>query len=217
MSLSRAVLEKFAELEGCARIVYGTATGDNIVPIGDSTSTAVTPALTPVVSGDYCAVMEAINGDRLILGPVDSVNTGPVARCRATTSSFAVPNESGQFVPLDAESFDSGGMHSNSTNNTRITVPTGLGGLWSMGWAIRWPAYTNNRALGLIYVNGAADNIARTQDGNTGTAGSTRATHMNGSDIYELDAGDYIELRTYQDTGVTRTIAAVLWMYRVSA
>ena len=71
MSLSRAVLLKFAELEGCARIVYGTATGDNIVPIGDSTSTAATSALIPVKSGDYCAVMEAINGDRLILGPVD--------------------------------------------------------------------------------------------------------------------------------------------------
>ena len=70
MSLSRAVLEKFAELEGCARIVYGTATGDNIVPIGDSTSTAATSALIPVKSGDYCAVMETSDGDRLILGPV---------------------------------------------------------------------------------------------------------------------------------------------------
>ena len=78
MSLSRAVLEKFAELEGCARIVYGTATGDNIVPIGDSTSTAATPALTPVTTGDYCAVMEAINGDRLILGSVDGVGFLPI-------------------------------------------------------------------------------------------------------------------------------------------
>ena len=52
------------------RLVYGVASGDNTVAVRGATTAVTLPALIPVQSGDYCAVLEA-GADRLIIGPVD--------------------------------------------------------------------------------------------------------------------------------------------------
>jgi hypothetical protein len=65
-SLAKAIL---AERSAGARILYGVATGDNTVEIAGSTVAVTLPALDPVVSGDYVAVL-ASGADRLILGAV---------------------------------------------------------------------------------------------------------------------------------------------------
>ena len=51
------------------RILYGVATGANTVLVAGSTVAVVLPALSPVVDGDYVAVL-ATGADRLILGRV---------------------------------------------------------------------------------------------------------------------------------------------------
>lgn len=55
------------------RVVYGVASGDNTVAVRGSATAVEMPALTPVRSGDYCAVWEQ-GADRLILGPVGGVS-----------------------------------------------------------------------------------------------------------------------------------------------
>lgn len=51
------------------RILYGVATAVNTVQIAGSTVAVELPALSPVVNGDYVAVLAA-GADRLILGKV---------------------------------------------------------------------------------------------------------------------------------------------------
>jgi hypothetical protein len=70
MSTSKAIAEAIAALPR-TRIVYGTATGDNTVPVEGDTTAVEMPAIAPVKSGDYCAVAIPASGDRIILGPVD--------------------------------------------------------------------------------------------------------------------------------------------------
>ena len=64
--LARTILA--LKTEG-ARIVYGEATAVNTVALEGAATAVVLPALTPVVAGDYCAVLQQ-GADRLILGPV---------------------------------------------------------------------------------------------------------------------------------------------------
>lgn len=51
------------------RLVYGVASGDNTVAVRGVATPVELPTLTPVKSGDYCAVLES-GADRLILGQV---------------------------------------------------------------------------------------------------------------------------------------------------
>ena len=63
------VAELLEEKSPTLRILYGVATGANTVLVAGSTVAVVLPALSPVVNGDYVAVL-ATGADRLILGPV---------------------------------------------------------------------------------------------------------------------------------------------------
>ncbi len=66
---ARQILEQTDR--GGVRIVYGVATGDNTVAVAGAATAVTLPALAPVRSGDYCAILETADGDRLILGVVD--------------------------------------------------------------------------------------------------------------------------------------------------
>lgn len=59
-----------------ARIVYGEATGTNTVALEGAATAVVLPALSPVASGDYCAVLVQ-GADRLILGAMATPWTAP--------------------------------------------------------------------------------------------------------------------------------------------
>ena len=63
------VQELLEEKSPTLRILYGVATGANTVLVAGSTVAVVLPALSPVVNGDYVAVL-ATGADRLILGKV---------------------------------------------------------------------------------------------------------------------------------------------------
>lgn len=65
-SLAKALL---ADRQPGVQLLYGVATALNTVKIAGSTVAVELPALEPVVSGDYVAVLAA-GADRLILGRV---------------------------------------------------------------------------------------------------------------------------------------------------
>jgi hypothetical protein len=65
-SLAKTLL---AQKEPGTRVLYGVATANNTVTLAGSTVAVELPALEPVVSGDYVAVL-ATGADRLILGAI---------------------------------------------------------------------------------------------------------------------------------------------------
>lgn len=107
-------------------------------------------------------------------------------------------------INLNSEAFDTDGLHSTSTNTSRLTIPTGKGGYWLVNAMTVIDAGGNDVFL-QVFKNGSVitgygqwDN--RMAASNYGGAGYVIAW---GSQTYPLVAGDYIEIavRTAKATG----------------
>ena len=128
------------------------------------------------------------------------VHTPPSVMARRL-SDFSVPDSSGRVpIPFDAaDLWDTDGFHDPSTNNTRLTVPAGLGGLYYVTASIGWDA--NASGIRQIIVETStggfyADNVQ---------AGNATALRQVTSDIIPLNAGEYVELKSFQNSGGART------------
>jgi len=106
-------------------------------------------------------------------------------------------------VALTAENYDTNAFHDNSTNNSRLTIPTGKGGKYLI------TAMFNN-ALGSVgsyaiiyfYVNGAQWTADGFREGNI--ARGNGDSNMTASAVMSLSAGDYVEM--YFQQGNTETV-----------
>ena len=97
---------------------------------------------------------------------------------------------------FNSETFDTNGFHDNTTNNTRITIPAGYSGKYLIQGSTRYnPNVTGRREI-TITLNGGGS-IA------TGEFTPSASTFMSTPNftIASLTAGDYVELKTYQDSG----------------
>jgi hypothetical protein len=130
------------------------------------------------------------------------------------TASQTISNATDTVLNFDAEIFDTDGIHSNSTNNSRLTCNTA--GLYLIGCSV---AFVNNssgvRAL-IPRLNGT------TVIGYTNAiAVSGNATGMTFSIIYQLAVTDYLELLVQQTSGgnldvqQTTQWTPVFWMSKI--
>ena len=121
----------------------------------------------------------------------------PHARVRNSANISHSSSGSYQAVTFNSERVDVGSMHDTSSNTSRLTVPAGGGGLYAIGGVIEFAANATGRRGIDIYLNGTTV-LAREECNNLG-AGS--ATPVSISTVYQLSAGDYVELRGLQASG----------------
>jgi hypothetical protein len=114
------------------------------------------------------------------------------------TAAQAVANGTEVNLTFDAESIDTNNFHSNTTNNTRLTVPTGYAGKYLINGTIAYAANATGQRRVYIFVNGSL--VALTSSVSAGGA-TTFWTQI--SSVRNLSAGDYVELRAYQESGIT--------------
>lgn len=124
MSTSKAIAEAIAALPR-TRIVYGTATGDNTVPVEGDTTAVEMPAIVPVKSGDYCAVAIPASGDRIILGPIDKETFLPLDGSGEMTGDLDMGgndiDDAGVITMANDSKVTSGG------SNTYLLIDAGTG------------------------------------------------------------------------------------------
>ena len=101
------------------------------------------------------------------------------------------------------EEFDTDGYHDNSVNNTRITIPSGKTGYFQLNVMILTDPSSAARAVIDIRKNGSST-LLQNEDGKVSNSGNFST--ING--ILYLTAGDYIEVRLWQNSGTTMVIAA---------
>jgi hypothetical protein len=97
------------------------------------------------------------------------------------------------------EVYDTNTFHDNSTNNTRMTIPTGYGGKYLINAIIQMPASTDTNAV-VLYKNGALFNQDGVQEGylQTNRNLSTQdAAGVSGSIVLDAVATDYFEIAVY--------------------
>jgi hypothetical protein len=175
-------------------------------------ATGIQPSIVDA-KGDLIVATAADSVDRLAVGSANQVLT--VDSSTATGLKWATPaapafvgarifnsttqslaNSTWTAITMNSETYDTDGFHSTSTNTSRITIPTGLGGYYLAIGNLAFAANaTSWRGIG-IYKNGSEVVGAYTD-----YAGGTTGTVQIISDIMNLVAGDYIELYGRQNSG----------------
>lgn len=107
-----------------------------------------------------------------------------------------IGDSSSTVVTFSAESFDTDAYHSLVANTGRITVPAGLAGLYRVYASMRWESAAGGTRILRIHLNGVAIIVAEThcQD-------EVITPYQLLEDTLELEVGDYLDVRVYQDSG----------------
>jgi hypothetical protein len=142
----------------------------------------------------------SLTGADLASATVDAAKIGtiPGARVRRT-AAFPVPgNLSGSSVlSFDTTDFNIGGVF-DAAQPSRMTAP--IAGRYLIVATARWaPDNAGRRTLALV-VNGTAPQIARSNVSAYST-NSNLAPEQTAEAIYKLNAGDYVVVWAYQDSG----------------
>jgi hypothetical protein len=107
----------------------------------------------------------------------------------------SISNTTDTLITWDTEQYDTSGFHSNVTNNSRMTIPTGLGGYYLIRCTISMDAYAGGSRI-TIKKNAGASRVI-------GSFGYTSASYTTPMvmGIFNLSAADYIYAEMYQNTG----------------
>lgn len=114
------------------------------------------------------------------------------------TSAQSIANATWVALTSNEENSDFGGMHSTSSNTSRITVPVGEGGLYTVSCAVTF----SNDATGQRFV-GIGKNGSNPTYSLQGVdaAGGAAGTSLSGFTTFVLAAGDYLQCMVNQTSG----------------
>lgn len=139
----------------------------------------------------------------------NALHVAAPAMCQATrTSTQSIPSSVLTVVLLTSEDWDTDAFHSTSSNTSRLTIPSGLGGIYQLEANIQWtPSITGQRIVTLLK-NGVAQtpNLDTALIPNAGVAPNTTAVRS-----ISLAAGDYVELQVFQDSGGALTLTGAIF------
>ena len=116
--------------------------------------------------------------------------------CVGRIASCWLAGSVSQALTFDTERVDVGAMHDTSSNTGRLTVPSGGGGFYAIGGQIEFASNSTGRRGVQIRLNGSTV-IAREESANLGANDHTCTV----STVYQLAAGDYVELMGLQASG----------------
>jgi hypothetical protein len=130
--------------------------------------------------------------------------TPPSCRANRTTTQSIADITSTAVSFTAADSWDTDSFHSTVSNQSRLTVPSGLGGKYlivaTANWANNSTGWRNLR----IRANGSTD--LATAGVGTGTANPYPISTI--TTVEQLAAGTYIEVTAWQNSGAALDITA---------
>lgn len=148
----------------------------------------------------------AVTTAKIADGNVTPAKTQARFRCRAYLNGAAqvITTNTLTTINFDAEVFDTGGLHDNATNNSRITVPTGGDiGAWFITAQIQWVFGATGDRIVTLYKNGVS--IALNSVKAAGGTGTTMS-------VFAVDdaptVGDYYEVKVFHDLGSNLNVTA---------
>ena len=109
--------------------------------------------------------------------------------------SVSIANDTQVIIGWNAENIDSNGFHDNSTNNSRLTVPSGKGGKYLVTCQIEYAGNSTGVRSAQIRINNDLKMLTESSG-----QGSTAQTILI-SGTFNLNASDYVEIWTVQTSG----------------
>jgi hypothetical protein len=202
---------------GATGDIEGVTAGVGISGGGTSGTVTVTNSMATAIDakGDLIGGTGADTFSRLAVGANNTVLTADSAEATGlkwaapasspfvgcvlfATSAQNIANNTDVLAAFGAgtEAIDTDGFHDTTTNNSRITIPTGKGGKYLVNASCRFGAPSGTKQI-TIFKNGAELEIARSQ------MQPDTIMMLTFNVVIELNAGDYIEVVVYQATGAT--------------
>lgn len=130
--------------------------------------------------------------------------TPPSCRANRTTTQSIADITSTAVSFTAADSWDTDSFHSTVSNQSRLTVPSGLGGKYLIVATASWANNSTGWRDLRIRANGSSD--LATERVGTGAANSYPISTM--STVEQLAAGTYIEVTAWQNSGAALDITA---------
>jgi hypothetical protein len=193
-----------------------TAIGVGSVELGHASDTTITRTGAGDIAvegkgvyradGTDVALADGGTGSSTLNGAISALRNAAMVK-KAADQTGADYTGTGQFVAWDSEVYDDNSWHDNVTNNTRLTVPSGVSRV-RVGGAVRVANGTAGVQIQLTIQKNASANF----DGNMGmtatTFGATSLMSIASGPI-SVSAGDYFELLlAYSTTDTSIDITA---------
>jgi hypothetical protein len=124
------------------------------------------------------------------------------------TASQSIASATQVVISFDTEAYDTSGFHDNVTNNSRITIPAGLGGKYLVNTQWAFDQNATGQRVGYIRTNGSGITNLQVEQG-----GAVGQQNVGYSIVLSLNAGDYIELQAYQDCGAALNVLGTAGFY----
>lgn len=198
-----------------------TITGTDYIPLSILTSSDPDSTVSEIVfltaytagatTGTIARAQESTvatahaSGDAVVHAPTaaDFATSGGGAFVGAgaeRTTAQSIPHASWTTVQFNAaDVYDTNSIHDPATNNTRLTIPTGMAGVWRFAATTVFAASNTG-----VRVVGWKKNGADLPDryGSVYRSPSAMFTTVTTTTMdLLLEVGDYIELRVYQESG----------------
>ena len=130
-------------------------------------------------------------------GAASSGSTFVGCQLEKITSGQSISNATATAVTFNSEVFDTDGFHDNSTNNSRITIPSGKAGKYLLTAQVSFAANATGARIIKIYKNGSLLMLGNVLS----AAPSTDFTVINNTTLVDAAVGDYFEVFAEQSSG----------------
>jgi len=122
---------------------------------------------------------------------------GPMAVRLRLSSTVQVNNAAWTTLTFGTEDYDTDQAHSTTTNTSRINIPTA--GYYFVKGTVYFAASAAVQVQCRVLKNGVTTGIPGLRDKRNPVSGQDSIATL--SDVIYLNAGDYLELQAYQDSG----------------
>ena len=184
---------------------------------GNTDALAISSNVIEVVAGDYFELVglqdsgsalnvEAANSTWFGIEAIEAIapSTRPRGALVNQVTSFSLPNNTTTTATWDNEIYDTDNIHDNVTNNSRLTVPTGVTHIRLTG-AYRDESNTTGWRFVQLRKNGGS--VPGLSNVSHGASGANSHFLNLSSPVLEVIAGDYFEMQLFQNSGSTRAIS----------
>lgn len=177
------------------RVINGETIGAGDVLIGDNTSGR------PNILWDQSAGILYFRLGTVVQNFMSSTAVAAVGAKVFRENNQTIPNTGIHYIEWENEAYDDSGFVDLGGDDTKITIPTGLAGRYQIVSAAAIEANGTGYRILLLHINGTA------YHSNFQMGSASHSATLQIVDEVELDAGDYIQMGLYQNSGADRLLS----------
>ena len=207
------------------RVGIGSS-GQNLSVVAGVPAWAASPTSVLTTTGDTLYASAANTLARLGVGTTGQVLTvagglpswatpaagGFVGASVYRSTAQTLSNDTNTVINFNAEVFDTDGFHDNSTNNSRLTIPTGKGGYYLLNLFVAFESAASGTrqtqivsSTGDLYCNSSVI-----------TAGTPYGSSITTAAVAYLGAGEYFEAKANQRSGGSLNLSSGIYSVNFS-